>query len=561
MSVGPDDDPKPFIGKLEVQEGGKAVLAHTIHNLNLNSEPSFTHLGPFDSIPPLPANFMDRPELTEPLVESLLSNVSNIGLTALQGMGGVGKSITALALCHDSRVRGAFPHGIVWLTIGRQSGVSLSQRIEQVATALNQQFRTYNEAAYRGLLRDKAALIVLDDVWTLKDAEPFLPPGGRSRLLYTSRNGELAAPLGAESHEVGVLKPEQARSFLLRWSGRERNPPPEPSCSDILAQCKGLVLALAMIGARLRGQADQEWSFALRDLKEAKLRYIKHAAGYEYETLHASIAVSVDALDSAAKQAYLQLAVLLEDMPAPESLLQELWGGAPEDVHRLARQLVDRSLAGRDAEGSLRLHDLQLDYLRMEHPDPAALALIHATVLRSLHVIERNPEQFSSQMIGRLLPYAAAPGIASFLQDLDAQRSHPHLRSLRSALQPAGGASLRVLEGHSGWVNAVALSADGRRAVSGSGDNTVRVWDLHGSEPPRVLEGHREGVNAVALSADGRRAVSGSYDNTVRVWDLATFRCLSVFTCDACVLSCNWAMQQIAVGDAGGQLHLFRWEE
>jgi WD40 repeat protein len=66
----------------------------------------------------------------------------------------------------------------------------------------------------------------------------------------------------------------------------------------------------------------------------------------------------------------------------------------------------------------------------------------------------------------------------------------------------------------------VALTADGKRAVSGSEDSTLRVWDLEGKQPPRVLEGHKYAVNAVALTADGKRAVSGSEDSTLRVWDL-----------------------------------------
>ena len=58
----------------------------------------------------------------------------------------------------------------------------------------------------------------------------------------------------------------------------------------------------------------------------------------------------------------------------------------------------------------------------------------------------------------------------------------------------------------------MALTADGKRAVSGSSDYTLRVWDLEGNQPPRVLEGHTDVVTAVALTADGKRAVSGSYD-------------------------------------------------
>ena len=81
-------------------------------------------------------------------------------------------------------------------------------------------------------------------------------------------------------------------------------------------------------------------------------------------------------------------------------------------------------------------------------------------------------------------------------------------------------ACVRVLEGHSSSVRAVSLSADGRVAVSGSWDKTVRVWDVETGECVRVLEGHSNLVDAVSLSADGRVAVSGSEDNTVRVWDV-----------------------------------------
>ena len=62
--------------------------------------------------------------------------------------------------------------------------------------------------------------------------------------------------------------------------------------------------------------------------------------------------------------------------------------------------------------------------------------------------------------------------------------------------------------------------ADGKRAVSGSADQTLRIWDLEGNHPPRVLEGHKDWISAVALTADGKRAVSGSWDRRLRVWDL-----------------------------------------
>jgi len=87
------------------------------------------------------------------------------------------------------------------------------------------------------------------------------------------------------------------------------------------------------------------------------------------------------------------------------------------------------------------------------------------------------------------------------------------------------GACAAVLEGHKGAVWGVAISADGRRAVSGSWDKTVRVWNLDSGACAAALEGHGEHVNCVAVTADGRRAVSGSWDKTVRVWDLDSGAC------------------------------------
>ena len=86
------------------------------------------------------------------------------------------------------------------------------------------------------------------------------------------------------------------------------------------------------------------------------------------------------------------------------------------------------------------------------------------------------------------------------------------------------GAELKVLEGHTHFVWSVAFSADGTRIVSGSADKSVRVWDASTGAELKVLEGHTNIVWSVAFSTDGTRIVSGSGDESVRVWDALTDR-------------------------------------
>ena len=85
------------------------------------------------------------------------------------------------------------------------------------------------------------------------------------------------------------------------------------------------------------------------------------------------------------------------------------------------------------------------------------------------------------------------------------------------------------LQGHGGLVNSVAFSPDGRRIVSGSTDNTLRLWDANiGKALGAPLQGHEGPVTSVAFSPDGRRIVSGSSDNTLRLWDVTTGEAINV---------------------------------
>jgi GTPase SAR1 family protein len=69
-------------------------------------------------------------------------------------------------------------------------------------------------------------------------------------------------------------------------------------------------------------------------------------------------------------------------------------------------------------------------------------------------------------------------------------------------------------------LTALAVSADGQCAVSGSEDNTLGIWDLKTGENVAQLRGHTGPVRSVAMLPGGRKALSGSDDATLRLWDL-----------------------------------------
>jgi serine/threonine protein kinase len=90
---------------------------------------------------------------------------------------------------------------------------------------------------------------------------------------------------------------------------------------------------------------------------------------------------------------------------------------------------------------------------------------------------------------------------------------------------PAGndtGGEVRRFLGHASGLARVAFSPDGRRALTGSLDHTVPLWDVATGRELRHFEGHTDSAYSVAFSPDGRRALTGGFDKTARVWDVET---------------------------------------
>ncbi len=73
-----------------------------------------------------------------------------------------------------------------------------------------------------------------------------------------------------------------------------------------------------------------------------------------------------------------------------------------------------------------------------------------------------------------------------------------------------------------GYVYSLAISTDGRQAISGHLDGIARQWDLTVSPPGDEVVGHTDTARSVAISPDGAHVASGGWDGTVRVWDRQT---------------------------------------
>jgi WD40 repeat protein len=201
-------------------------------------------------------------------------------------------------------------------------------------------------------------------------------------------------------------------------------------------------------------------------------------------------------------------------------------------------------------------------------PDDDAISHVHGALQLASQFLAATAAALPAQLLGRLLG-STDIAVQSLLSTAAASRSGPWLRPRRGSLTPPGGPLQFLFTAHTAAVRAVAVSADGTRAITGANDGTARVWklatgrcehelpcgidrvgavainadgtraitssgsneltalvwNLTSGRREQELTGHLGYIQAVAMSADGARAITGSSDATARVWDLASGHC------------------------------------
>lgn len=187
--------------------------------------------------------------------------------------------------------------------------------------------------------------------------------------------------------------------------------------------------------------------------------------------------------------------------------------------------------------------------------------IIKQTLQLSAHVINQDTKQLAGQLTGRLLPFESQTTIQKLLQQIS-QTKISWLRPLTASLTSPGSGLIRTLTGHSSWIYAVAINSDGKYVVSGSLDDTTKIWEFATGKQVHTMTGHSSRVYTVAISSDAKYVVSSSGDNTIKIWELATGQEIITFTGEGSMRCCAITPDNatIIAGDALGKLYFLHLE-
>jgi len=360
------------------------------------------------NVPSIPNFYFSRDEDLKNLNAMILRNIhrpvvitSAQQATALQGMGGIGKTVLASVFARQCETRRLFKDGIFWFLIGQNpSSDKILSFIASLGSALGDdttKYGEYNIACSRlcDVLNQKNVLIVLDNVWDVEAVQPFKSAlGSACRLLITTRSMDISRRLTGheQTYKISTLNDDQAVNMLRLITKKS-----EAGYYTIAQRLGGLPLALYLVGNRLlQGMTAQEWLDTYD--KASSIRLGRHPRTSD-ESLMICIDLSVDKVfdqdDETSKQLYFTLGIFPEQTWIPENVVVQMWmlmqrrpDVSRQDLFELIDDLADLALIERNTiNHTIHLHDLLHDYNR-EKLGTSYVAM-QAIFLRSYNYNER----------------------------------------------------------------------------------------------------------------------------------------------------------------------------
>jgi WD40 repeat protein len=335
------------------------------------------------AVPPLIGNEVARPDLMDELIRKVTApDAGTVGMTtALRGAGGFGKTTLARMLVHNPTVQQAFPDGIVWVTIGEDArGPDLAAKVNDVTETISRSKPSLSDPALAGsalgeALGNRRMLLVLDDIWSRTQLEPFLSGGTITVRLVTTRQHQVLPDTSAHV-DVDAMATAEAHGLLL--SGLQGAG--EDVVVGLLKATGRWPVLLALVNGAARSDLARGANLdtVLGDILAALTSdgpTVLDIANPDDRShaVSATLELSLSRLSPTERARYQELAVFPEDVEVPLTVLGRYWAHTGQlstiQVRRLCSSLYDLSLLAEyhlDTPPRLRLHDVIRAYLRTQ---------------------------------------------------------------------------------------------------------------------------------------------------------------------------------------------------
>lgn len=382
------------------------------------AEPS-APLAPEPAAPVRPAqlpasvpDFTGRAAFVSELSEVLSSAGGRVmAVSALAGIGGVGKTTLAVHVAHQARP--AFPDGQLYVDL--QGAGTRAAEPETVLGAFLRALGTADSAIpdsleeraalYRSVLDGRRVLVLLDNAHDAAQVRPLLPGTPGCAALVTSRV-RMVDLAGAHLVDLDVMSPEEALQLFTRIVGAERVAAERKAALDVVAACGFLPLAIRIAASRLSARRTWTVSVLAAKLADERRRLDELQAGDL--AVKATFELGYGALEPAQARAFRLLG--LPDGPDMSLAAAAAVLGLPVDATEdLLESLVDTSLLESAAPGRYRYHDLVRLYARScaerdeQPPGERDLAMsrlldFYLATVSGAYVIQRPGDQLTNHI-------------------------------------------------------------------------------------------------------------------------------------------------------------------